>query len=467
MAEGDGTWTLDYRNMLAPRVGPAGADPDDLTGILATEHTRALRGLEALRAAGRLGFLSLPDAGESREHIQEVADGFGQWFRTIVVLGIGGSALGTQTLRDALRGPHWNELSDEAREHFPRLYVLDNPDPDTVESLLGRIDLRTTLFNVVSKSGSTAETAALYLVVRSRLAAALEDEDAVRGHLLFTTDPERGALRPLAEADGIPALTVPPDVGGRFSVLSAVGLLPAAVLGLDLEALLGGAADMRERCMDPDLRRNPAGLLATLLHAADRERGQPIHVLMPYADRLRTFGLWFQQLWAESLGKVRADGVSVGPTPLPALGAVDQHAQVQLFMEGPVDKVVLFLGVRRRARAVPIPSVHPDVDEFGYLGGSDLGTLLDAEQRATAEALRRGGRPNLTLTVDRVDERALGGLFMLFEMATVLAGVLYEIDPMVQPGVELGKELTYGLMGRDGYEAPALDEDESPWSWAG
>lgn len=280
-------WTLDYTNMLKAAVPGAGQDATLLETKYAERHRGALEDLNALRRAGRLGFLDLPDADESRDQIRKVADGFGQWFSTLVVLGIGGSALGALTLRDGLRGPHWNELGDEEREHFPKLYVLDNPDPDTVQALLDRIDLRTTLFNVVSKSGSTAETAALYLVVRDRLVEALEDDEAVRGHFLFTTDPEAGALRPLSESEGIPALAIPPNVGGRFSVLSAVGLLPAAVLGLDLEALLDGAREMRERCLDENLPSNPAGLLAVLLHAADTEHGLSVHVLMPYADRLR------------------------------------------------------------------------------------------------------------------------------------------------------------------------------------
>jgi len=461
---------LDYGNMLTPRVGEGGIDPDQLGGDLADRFRAALETMEARRTAGELGFLDLPYAQETAGRVQEVADSFGQWFENLVVLGIGGSGLGTVMLRDALLGPRWNELSDEGREYFPRLHVLDNADPVTVSELLDGLDLRRTLFNVISKSGSTAETMAQYLVVRGRLGSVV-DEDKVRGHFLFTTDPERGALRTIAEAEGIPTLAVPPNVGGRFSVLSSVGLLPAAACGVDVEELLRGAAEMEQRCRVQDLAKNPAGLLATLLHAADTELGRNIHVLMPYADRLRSFGLWFQQLWAESLGKERVtEGrvENVGPTPLPAVGAVDQHSQVQLFMEGPRDKVVLFVRVLDPGSEVEIPELHPEIDGLSYLGGHTLAELLDAERAATTEALRQRGRPSMTIEIQHPDARAIGSLVMLFEVATVLAGALYGVDPLNQPGVELGKRLTYGLLGRSGFEPPELAEDaeasaSSPW----
>ncbi len=312
---------------------------------LAQRFTAAHAAVEDRRAAGDLGFLDLPYASESAAAVKEVADGFGQWFEDVVVLGIGGSGLGSVAVRDALLGPFWNERDDEGRDHFPRLHVVDNPDPSTFGRLLERLDAARTLFNVVSKSGSTAETMAQYLVARGWMEEAV-DADRAAGHFLFTTDASVGALRQIAEAEGIPALSVPGNVGGRFSVLSAVGLLPAAVCGVDIEALLAGAADMLERCTGAALRENPAGLLATLLHAADTEAGRSVHVLMPYADRLRSFAFWYQQLWAESLGKALAlDGspAHTGPTPLASVGASDQHSLMQLFMEGPQDKVVLFV----------------------------------------------------------------------------------------------------------------------------
>lgn len=458
------TLRLDYANLMQPHVS-GGVEAGRISGELAARFAVAYAAVETRRDGGDMGFFDLPYATETARQVRELADGFGQWFHDVVVLGIGGSGLGAVTVRDALLGPFWNERSDEERDHFPRLHVVDNPDPFTFEALLRRLDPAKTLFNVVSKSGSTAETMSQYLVARAWVEEGVGPDHA-RGHFLFTTDPARGALRQIAEAQGIPAVPVPENVGGRFSVLSPVGLLPAAVCGVDLDALLAGAAAMEARCRTPELDRNPAGILATLLHAADTEQGRPIHVLMPYVDRLRSSALWFQQLWAESLGKaIGLDGRprNTGPTPMASVGATDQHSLLQLFMEGPHDKVVLFVALEEAGTDVAIPQVHPEIPSLSYLGGKTLGQLLDAERRATAEALRRAGRPNATLVFPRLDAHALGEFFMLLEIATVYAGALYGVDPLDQPGVELGKILTYGLMGREGYDVPSLDGGDPRW----
>jgi glucose-6-phosphate isomerase len=235
-------------------------------------------------------------------------------------------------------------------------------------------------------------------------------------------------------------------------VLSAVGLAPAAFIGIDIEGLCAGAAAMRERCERDDFLTNPAGVFAAIQWAHDQRHGRPIHVLMPYVDSLKELAFWFIQLWAESLGKVRPDGTHVGPTPLPALGATDQHAQVQLFMEGPHDKTVCFVGVERFATELTIPSLHGDLADLSYLGGSTVGGLLNIERRATAGALASRGRPNGTLMLPQVDAHHVGELVMLFEYATAYAGSMYGIDAFNQPGVELGKEFTYGIFGRPGFE---------------
>lgn len=460
----DASLRLDFANLLSAHVA-GGVVPERLRTDLAERFETAHVAVEARRAAGDMGFFDLPYAADTTARVRELADGFGQWFEDVVVLGIGGSGLGAIMLRDALLGPFWNERTDEERDHFPRLHVVDNPDPVTFQRLLQRLDPAKTLFNVVSKSGSTAETMAQYLVARSWVDEGVGDDHA-RGHFLFTTDPTKGALRQIADAEGMPALPVPENVGGRFSVLSPVGLLPAAVCGVDIDALLAGAAHMDARCRTSELVGNPAGILAVLLHEADSQAGRPIHVLMPYADRLRSVALWFQQLWAESLGKAHGlDGKDrhTGPTPLAAVGATDQHSMLQLFMEGPHDKVVLFVAVEDRGVDVAIPRRHPEISSLQYLGGSSLGQLLDAERRATAEALRRGGRPNATLVLPQVDAHAMGELLMLLQVATVYAAALYGVDPLDQPGVELGKVLTYGLMGREGYAAPDLDPGDPRW----
>ena len=456
-------WCLDFANALASALEGRGPTEDDLTGVLEGRFAAAWKAREHQRGQGLLGFIDLPEQRGALHEVQQLADGFGQRFDAVVVIGIGGSALGGLAMRDALLGPFWNERTPQARQHFPRLYFLDNPDPSLLTDVLGVVDPSRTLFNVISKSGSTAETMALYLVVRGMLDKSL-GADVAPAHFVFTTDPTSGPLRALGDAQGIPLLAIPRNVGGRFSVLSPVGLLPAAMTGLDIRALLDGAAAMNAQCERDTLRENPAALLACLLHAWDVDHGTPIHVMMPYAQRLRSFALWFQQLWAESLGKQRA-GVGVGPTPLPAVGATDQHAQVQLFMEGPLDKLILFMSVGDMPEKVDIPSVHDGVEAAEYLAGHTLAELLDVERRATTEALRQRGRPSCTLTIPVLDARALGGLFQLFEHATVLAGGLYDVDPLDQPGVELGKRLTYGLLGRTGHPIDPLPGEDASRQW--
>jgi len=442
---------IDYTNMLAGAVSG---------GISSTSWLDAQQRFAAVRAdlvaqhrAGRLGFLDLPGDSALHQQSTDLARKMKGRFDDVIVLGIGGSALGPIALRTALRPSGWNSLPSDQRGGYPRLHVLDNVDPATIGALLDRLDLARALFVVTSKSGGTAETMAQYLVVRERLDRTF-GKDA-RDHLVFVTDPEKGALRAIARSDGITALDIPPAVGGRFSVLTPVGVLPAALIGIETAQLLAGAREMAQRSDTDELRRNPAGVFATLQWMADDQLGRRIHVLMPYSDALRDLAAWFVQLWAESLGKERggAPGMGVGPTPLAALGATDQHSQVQLFMEGPHDKTVAFVAVSEPLADIPIPRLHADVPELGYLGGHRLAELLDIERRATAGALARRGRPNLTIEVDRVDARHFGGLLMLFEIATIYAGTLYGVNPLDQPGVELGKQFTYAMLGRTDAEA--------------
>jgi glucose-6-phosphate isomerase len=445
--------TLDYNNMLSPRLGGArGIDPARFAALadrIAEIHADMAR----RRESRELGFFELPYAGEVVDEIEKFADGVGQAFENVVVLGIGGSALGTVAVKSALLNPYWNELDEEGRDFFPRLYVLDNPDPSTFAAFLEHIDLGRTLFNVVSKSGGTAETMSQLMIVREKLEAELGD--GYRRHLLFTTDPEKGVLRKLAAEEGIATLPVPANVGGRFSVLSAVGLLPSALVGIPIRELLAGAREMDERCRSAKLQENPAAIFAALQYLADTELGAPIQVMMPYSDRLRDFADWFRQLWAESLGKARnraGEEVFVGPTPVKSLGATDQHSQVQLYVEGPFDKTITFLIESGRPQDMEIPRLYGEIEELGYLGGHTLGELLRVEKEATEAALAQRGRMNMSIELPDVDARSLGGLFMLLQIATVYAGGLYGVDPLDQPGVELGKQLTYGIMGRAGFE---------------
>jgi len=449
--------------MLQERLDGTRGLPRARVAELARRFPQVQAEVRRRREAGEYGFYKLIDQDAPVREIKSFAEGVGQAHDHVLVLGIGGSALGTKALLNALRRPAWNELDDEGRDFFPRLTVLENVDPVSVSAALARIDPRRVLVNVISKSGGTAETMAQYLVVRRWLEDALGA--AAYRHVVFTTDPERGALRELAGREGIATLSVPPDVGGRFSVLSPVGLLPAALVGIDIDGLLRGATEALRRAESDDLLQNAAALYAALHWAADTDLGARVHVLMPYTDRLREFAEWYRQLWAESLGKrVTREGkvVNVGPTPVAAVGATDQHSQVQLFMEGPYDKVITFVALEQFSEDVPIPGWADLPPDLAYLPGHTMGELLTAEYRATSAALAQMGRMSCTLGLPDLSAATLGEAIMFFQIATGYAGVWYGVDPFDQPGVELGKRLTYAAMGRPGYaaETPAEPDEE-------
>ncbi|MEM7165893.1 MAG: glucose-6-phosphate isomerase [Planctomycetota bacterium] len=384
--------------------------------------------------------------------VQDVAARCGD-FEKIVLLGIGGSALGARTILDALA------------PESTRVEILDNIDPHTIEGIARRLPLDKTAFVVTSKSGSTAETIAQFLFFREQLLAN-RVKDWQR-HFVVITDPERGPLRELAAREGLPTLPVPPEVGGRFSVLTPVGLLPAALCGIDISELIAGAKAMRDGIL-ADPNEHPVTQLAAAHTVLARDGGATIQVLMSYCDRLRTFGAWFAQLWGESLGKKVARGSETpvwrGSTPLPAVGATDQHSLVQLFAEGPADKQYIFVGAEAEDATGALPANAAELHaDFGYLAGHSLRELFRAEHAGTIQALRTVGRPVTELTVDQVDARHLGALFVFFETLTAVVGDLYEVDPFDQPGVEAGKIAAFARMGRSGYaEKAAALFGESP-----
>jgi glucose-6-phosphate isomerase len=331
--------------------------------------------------------------------------------------------------------------------------VADNIDPEGFNVLLDSLDVRKTVFNVISKSGATAETMSQFLIIHDRLKRDL-GKTTLKDHLLISTDPTGGVLRKIVESLDINSLEVPPGVGGRFSVMTAVGLAPLAMAGVDIAGLLAGAG-LCQNEFGAEPMNNKAALFAGLNWYLSTKKKRPSLVMMPYADSLGQVADWFGQLWNESLGKGRllsGKEAATGQTAIKALGATDQHSQLQLYMEGPKDKTVCFLRTENFRNNVAIPKIFEEYPELAYLGGRSMGELINFEQRGTARALAASGRPNFTLSMPQVTPASLGYLMHMLEVATVISGVLYKIDPLDQPGVELGKKYTYGLMGRQGFK---------------
>jgi glucose-6-phosphate isomerase len=373
-------------------------------------------------------------------------------FKNFVVLGIGGSALGTVALQNALLHPYYNQLPDD-RRGGPRLYVLDNIDPDWLGSLLDVLDPAETCFNVITKSGDTAETVSQFLWVRGLLIERLGTARYAE-HVIATTDADKGSLRPLVRQEGFTSFVVPDGVGGRFSVLCPVGLLPAAAIGIDAVELLAGAAYADSLSQVANLWQNAALMYAVTQYLAYR-RGKPLSVMMPYHQGLRTLADWYAQLWAESLGKEhdrKGNVVNVGPTPIKTLGVTDQHSQVQLYIAGPRDKVFTFITVGKFAEEIEIPSWHTGQSAVDYLGGHTFNELLAAEAEGTALALADAGQPNATFRLPEVNAFTVGQLLYTLEVATAISGELYNVNAFDQPGVEGGKVRAYALLGRPGYE---------------
>ena len=444
--------TLDYNNMTDTFLGEQGFSSKTLSSYFprakqAWNYVNDNRGKDELF----MGWTELPyNQTEIVADILQTAKTIRSKFQNFVVLGIGGSALGPIMAFNALCHLHYNDLPRNKRKG-PKFYVEDNVDPVRMQALLDVIDPKKTCFNVISKSGATSETMAQYLIILDLLTKAGVD---VKENVIFTTDAKKGNLKKISdEVGGIKSYVLPDGVGGRFSQLSPVGLLPAAVCGIDVKGLLAGAAYMDYLCKSSSMRKNPA-LMCAVLQVASMETGKNIGVMMPYSDNLKYLADWYCQLWAESLGKNETlDGkpCNIGQTPVKSLGVTDQHSQVQLYTEGPYDKVVTFLSLKKYGCEMPIPHGCENIPDVSFLGGHTMEELIQAENEATAYALTKAGRLNYTLWIPEVNAFTLGQLLFLFELQTAYAGAMFNINTFNQPGVEEGKKATFALLGKAGY----------------
>ncbi len=453
---------VNYNNMMQRVLGEQGITDQQLQQN-ADLCLHAHQTVEQNRGKGMQGWMDSPyNQQDVVERIKEVAKRIQNECETFVVLGIGGSALGPIAVFNALKHLYYNELPRSVRK-APKFYVLDNVDPEKISALLDVIDLNTTIFNVITKSGATSETMSQYLVVMDMLNKKFGRK--AREHVIATTSESRGNLIKLATEEGYETFYIPDGVGGRFSELCPVGLLPAAVVGIDIDEMLRGAREMDQLCQNnTTIDKNPALAMALLQHISIQQ-GKNVSVMMPYADSLKYVADWYCQLWGESLGKEKdVDGnvVNVGQTPLKCLGATDQHSLIQLFNEGPYDKVITFLEVANFRTDIVIPAGCDKVPDVNFLCNNTMGALLSNELYATKYALTKRGRCNFTITLDKVDEYHIGALLYMLQMQTAYIGVMLNINAYNQPGVEGGKNAVYALFGRKGYEAFAEEMKNAP-----
>ena len=449
---------LYYKNVTSDVIGSEhGISPEQLKD-LAEKTTPLISQLNAEKQAGKTPYRNLPYNTEITKQIKQLVAEVSEGCENLVVLGIGGSALGNIALQTALN-PYMYNL-DPAQRKGPRLFVFDNVDPDQLASFLdwAADKLDKTIINVISKSGRTAETASQFMVVRKMLLDKLGPQ-GFKKQVIATTDPKQGTLRKIAVEAGLRCLEVPDGVGGRFSVLSAVGLFGAAMCGIDIDALLAGARDMDAKVSCMDFYKNPAAIGAAVNYHY-YNRGKKISVMMPYSYALKDLADWYRQLWAESLGKAQdleGTNVNVGPTPVKALGTTDQHSQVQLYRQGPNDKLFTFLQVNQFNKKLAIGPAPDCAPELNFLADADMATLINSEKTATEYALIHDRRPCLTVLFDKVNAYTIGQFIYLFEVTTSFAGALFGINTYDQPAVELGKEATFALMGKQGFEKLAQD----------
>ena len=443
---------LDINNMMESSLGEGyGFSELDIENNKSV-YLNALKKVNEGRGKGMMGWTEIIyNQNEIIKDIISTAKLVRKKFDNFVVLGIGGSALGPTAVFQALCHLRHNEQPKKTRK-FPKLYVEDNVDPERMKALLDTIDVNKTVFNVITKSGATSETMAQYLIILDILKKTLGNN--YNEHVIATTSKDKGNLIKISKKEGFKTFYIPDGVGGRFSELSPVGLLPAAVIGVDIKEMLKGARFMDRISKNKDIFANPA-LMTALLQFLSMKKGKNISVMMPYADSLKYIADWYCQLWGESLGKsVDLDGnlVHVGQTPVKALGVTDQHSQVQLYVEGPYDKVITIIGVEKFRNDVLIPNGCEEFPDVNFLCGHTLGELINTERRATEYALKKAKRLNHTILLPEVNAFTIGELLYMFEMETAFTGAMLNIDTFNQPGVECGKIATYALFGKNGYE---------------
>ncbi|MFH1315231.1 MAG: glucose-6-phosphate isomerase [Candidatus Uhrbacteria bacterium] len=420
--------TKQYLTVNLKNSGRSAKEMESLDKHLA----RATKQITRLRTANEQGFMDLPYDQEAVRVIQKMAAQFRKRFENMIVIGVGGSDLGTRAIYQAL---------GHGSDGLKLFFTGNNTDPDSLSELLNKIDFKKTAINVVSKSGTTIETMSAFLIIREALIRKVGKKKHTE-HIIVTTDLTDGVLEKIAKREGYQTLAHPLNVGGRFAVLSSVGLFPAACAGISISRILKGAQSVENEHQGRGPRSAPARFAATH-YLAYQKSDQDIHICMPYCDRLQQFGFWFRQLWAESLGK----SDNIGPTPIAALGATDQHSQLQLYLDGPKNKLISIIQCEKFDTNLIVPKTY-EIDQINYFQGKSLSILNQAELMATIQALNKRNVANILLTIPKISPESLGALFMFYELACAYLGELFLINTYDQPGVQLEKTAVKHILAK-------------------
>lgn len=446
------TLTLDFTNCLSEAIGATHGLTKSEVETLVAKFPKHHESIEEMRANGESAFFDLPyqDTSELKAALKKHQ---GKW-ADLVVVATGGSALATRTLMGAVGHAGYNLQDPKVRKGAPRIHILDNADPVAASQTIEILDLKKTLVVVVSRGGLSAETGALFMWVAEQLRKKA-GKGALSAQMVIVTDREKGPLAEIARQEKIDVLHNPANLAGRYGILGAAGLFAAGLAGADIAALLAGAGDMDKRCRHGDPYKNPAYMHSLTHYLLTRKRRKTMHVTFSFANRLHAVGLWYNHLCSVSLGKMlnrKGKAVHVGPSPVAALGSFDLHGQQQLFAEGPFDKVVTFIVSRSHGASAVAPQLYPKLEALGWLKDAPFDGILERAYVGCEHHLTAAGRPNLTVTVDAIDEAHIGGLIYMLQLSTAMSAELYGIDPFDAPGVEQGKQATFAQFGRPGFE---------------
>ncbi|MBD21847.1 MAG: glucose-6-phosphate isomerase [Rhodospirillaceae bacterium] len=417
-------------NCFSDAIGNNGLTQDVFENLL--ENTKpALEKLRSHYADKSLPILHLPERVDDLQHLYLLANQYREKFAHIVVLGIGGSSLGAKAICKLAK------TNFAPRPEIPMMHFWDNIDPESISGMMQALPLEHTLFLVISKSGTTAETLAKFLVCLKAVSDVV-DKNSLTEHFVAICEPGENILRRLAVKNHILVLDHDPDIGGRYSALSLVGLLPAMILGLEVEKVRAGAAKVLDPVLKGEEPRNIEAAIGAAISAGLAAQNIRSTVIMPYSDRLAALSLWYRQLWAESLGKE-----GKGTTPINALGTVDQHSQLQLYLDGPVDKMFTIIMLKCAGEGPCVEPALANEEALAFLSGKSVGDLMEAQQNGTTQVLIQNKRPTRIITLDKLDETSMGALMMHFMLETIITAHLFSVDPFSQPAVEEGKKLAW------------------------